>query len=108
MSFIPFLDKAIMALAPGAQWTLVGDEYEGLEWRDTNIAKPTKEAILAESANQQEIARRNSHHVPRSYEYPKMNEFLDAYYWQQKGDSTKMAEWVAKVEAVKAKYPKPE
>ena len=44
----------------------------------------------------------------RQPEYPSLATFADAYYWAQKGDNTKMDEYVASCDAVKAKYPKPE
>ena len=44
----------------------------------------------------------------RQSEYPSLETFADAYYWAQKGDNTKMDEYVAACDAVKAKYPKPE
>jgi glutathionyl-hydroquinone reductase len=44
----------------------------------------------------------------RKEEYPNLEEFVDAYYWLQKGDDTKMNEYIAKCEAIKNKYPKPE
>jgi|LakMenEpi03Aug12_release.lakeMendotaPanAssembly.Ray.scaffolds.fasta_scaffold135351_3 hypothetical protein len=42
----------------------------------------------------------------RAPEYPSLTDFADAYYWAQKGDNTKMKEYVAKCDAVKNKYPK--
>ena len=30
---------------PGTEWTLQGDEYEGLEWLDKSIPKPAKSAL---------------------------------------------------------------
>ena len=44
----------------------------------------------------------------RQPEYPSLATFADAYYWAQKGDNTKMDEYVAACDAVKTKYPKPE
>ena len=44
----------------------------------------------------------------RQPEYPSLATFADAYYWAQNGDNTKMDEYVASCDAVKAKYPKPE
>lgn len=42
----------------------------------------------------------------RIFEYPQLSEFVDAYYWMQEGDDTKMDEYLDKVKAVKQKYPK--
>ena len=45
--------------------------------------------------------------IKRLQEYPSLSEFADAIYWQQKGNNTKLNEWIAKCDAVKSKYPKP-
>lgn len=42
----------------------------------------------------------------RRAEYPDLADFADAYYWQQRGQPEKMEEWLARCDAVKAKYPK--
>jgi len=36
------IPSALQALKPGAQWTLRGDEYSGLEWLDGKQTKPTE------------------------------------------------------------------
>ena len=36
---------ALHSLKPGAQWTLRGDEYSGLEWLDSKQTKPTETEI---------------------------------------------------------------
>lgn len=43
----------------------------------------------------------------RRAEYPPVTQLADALYWQQNGDPSKMEAYLAKVAAVKAKYPKP-
>jgi len=45
------LTQALQYLRPNAEWLLNGDSYEGIEWLDTNQAKPTKEEIEAAIAN---------------------------------------------------------
>jgi hypothetical protein len=42
----------------------------------------------------------------RREEYPGLAEFADAFYWQQRGDSKRMEEWLKKCDSVKSKYPK--
>jgi len=44
----------------------------------------------------------------RKEEYPSLEEFADAYYWAQRGDNSKMNEYIEKCEEVKNKYPKPQ
>jgi hypothetical protein len=36
------LAEAINLYNPNAQWTLLGDDYETLDWHSVDIAKPTK------------------------------------------------------------------
>ena len=53
MNLIP---EAISSLAPYAEWYLVGDGLDGLEWLDENIERPTDAAILAEAARLEALA----------------------------------------------------
>lgn len=39
--------QALLELAPGAQWTLNGDEYSDLVWNSEDITKPTEAEISA-------------------------------------------------------------
>lgn len=43
--------KALKDIRLGAEWVLNGDDYESLEWLDTEQAKPTKAEIEAAIAN---------------------------------------------------------
>lgn len=42
----------------------------------------------------------------RRAEYPALSDFADALYWREKGDPKPLAAYVARVDAVKAKFPK--
>lgn len=42
----------------------------------------------------------------RVCEYPPVQELADALYWKEHGDPSKWAAYMAKVQAVKEKYPK--
>jgi len=46
---------ALLSLCPDAQWTLVGDSYEDIDWLSDH-PKPTKEQVEAEIAKEPEIA----------------------------------------------------
>jgi hypothetical protein len=46
--------------------------------------------------------------LDRIREYPPRVDFIDAYYWNSKGDDTKMNEYIQKCDEVKSKYPKPQ
>ena len=37
--------QALQALKPGAEWTLRGTEYSGLEWTDSSQTKPTETEV---------------------------------------------------------------
>lgn len=44
----------------------------------------------------------------RSKEYPPLEELADALYWQSRGDMTKIIAYFAKIDAVKARFKKPD
>lgn len=44
--------------------------------------------------------------VARRADYPALEKFADAFYWQQRGKPEKMAEWLAACDAVKQRYQK--
>ncbi len=104
-----FLIEAIHSLRPGAEWSLDGRKYSGLNWFETNTqTKPTKEEIEAEVAKLQAEYEAAEYQRQRAPEYPDLKELADALYWSSKGDNTKLDEYYAKCEVVKLKYPKPE
>ena len=43
--------KALKDIRLGAEWSLNGDDYESLEWLDTEQTKPTKAEIETAIAN---------------------------------------------------------
>ena len=45
--------------------------------------------------------------LARKEEYPSMVKFIDAYYWERKGDPTPMDNYMKACDTVKEKYPKP-
>ena len=99
---------AIQSLRPGAQWSLNGGKYEGLDWLDESQTKPTLEEVTQEVARLQAEYNKTEYQRQRAPEYPDLKEFVDAYYWAQKGDNTKMNAYIVKCDAVKDAYPKPE
>ncbi len=44
------ITHALQALKPGAEWTLRGDEYSGLEWLDSKQTKPTETEVNSKIA----------------------------------------------------------
>ena len=90
---------ALLSLRPGAQWTLRGDE---LEWLDKVQSQPTEEEIQAEIVRLQADFDSKEYQRKRQAEYPSIGDQLDALW--KGGDA--QAEMLAKVLAVKNRYPK--
>lgn len=53
------------------------------------------------------IQHQEDYSKKREAEYPPLSDFVDAFYWSQNGDPSKMQAYLAAVKAVKARYPKP-
>ena len=98
--------NALLTLRPNAKWIMNGDEYEGIEWKDETQSKPTKEEILVEVERLKQKWIDTEYQRKRAPEYPPLTELADALYHQQNGDDSKMTAYLAKVDAVKQKYPK--
>lgn len=98
------LTHAILSLCPGAAWELRGNDYEGLIWKDQQLDKPSKAALLAEHARLQAVWDHDEYKRLRAAAYPPATDYLDAMV---KSDTTAIQQYVAACLAVKAKYPKP-
>ena len=105
-----FVSKAIISLRPGAQFSLVDEDYTKLTWLEPPVweggqKKPTKEEVEVEAARLQKEWQDSEYQRLRAKEYPDFKDYLDAVV---KGDSEKIQEYIDACLAVKAKYPKPE
>jgi hypothetical protein len=88
---------------PGAQWTLTGDDYEGLEWLDDS-PKPTLktlEGLWPEVQHARAIAL-----VERARQAAYALEADPLFFQYQRGEVTEQ-EWLDAVEAVKTAHPYP-
>jgi hypothetical protein len=88
----------------GAEWTLNGDDYEGLTWL-SDSPKPTKAQLEALWPTVQYEVAYEQVEQARSQAYQKDSDPI--FFQYQRGDATE-AEWLAAVEAVKAAHPYPE
>ena len=95
---------ALNSLRPGAQWSINGIDYEGLQWLDETQTKPTEEEVEAEVARLQAEYDAKEYQRQRVPEYPSIGDQLDAIW--KGGDSYDAM--LAKVMAIKDKYPKTE
>ena len=107
--FYSSLTRAMAILVPGAIYSLQGDDYDSIEWHEDNtLDKPTEAEVTAErnrlsaewDSKYMEVG------IKRKGEYPPLEDFADAMYWNSKGDDSKLIEYYAACEAVKTKYPK--
>lgn len=92
--------QAIISLCPNAKMRLEGNNYDDVEWLSPDIPQPTKAEVDAEITRLRGIY---AYQQARASEYPTIGDQLDALW--KGGDAA--AEMLAKVQAVKAKYPKP-
>ena len=91
------ITEAIYALNPQVVRTVGDVAYDA----DGNEIAYDKAAVQAYVDAHAYIAK-------RAAEYPPITDFADAYYWAQKGKTELMDAYVAKCDAVKAKYKKGE
>lgn len=108
MSDKRFSYEALNKIRPGAKWECFANDWENLVWKDDKQTKPTwDELSLATEVYIQELNSKliaTEYQRQRAAEYPPIGDQLDALW--KGGDAA--AEMLAKVQAVKAKYPKPE
>jgi len=102
--------KALQSLRPGAEWMVVDENYEGLQWLEKPVweggqKKPTREEVEAEVARLQQEWENTEYQRLRAKEYPDFKEYLDGIV---KGDAEQTQAYIDACLAVKAKYPKPE
>lgn len=92
---------AIKSLRPNAAFMFENKEFT--QYFDADMQRPpTWEEIVEEAMRLKSI----SYQAKRRQEYPSFEDFADAYYWQQKGDPSKMEEYIKRVDTVKQRFPK--
>ena len=98
------ITQALQTLAPGAEWVLNGDDYDGLTWLSEDIKKPTKKALDAEVKRLQKEYADTEYQRLRKAEYPPVEDYLDGIV---KGDQAQVDAYIEACLTVKAKFPKP-
>ena len=97
------IGKILSLKFEGSEWTLNGDDYEGLTWL-SDSAKPTEaqlEALWPEVQYEAEYAQVEQ---ARAKAYRETSDPI--FFEYQRGDATE-AEWLAAVQAVKDANPYP-
>jgi hypothetical protein len=99
------IDKALRRLRPTAEFQVsYGDDMttHHIEWMSPNITQPTSAELAAEVEVLKQEEAVDKVRQSRAAEYPAIGDQLDALW---KGGEA-AADMLAKVQAVKAKYPK--
>jgi predicted translin family RNA/ssDNA-binding protein len=98
---------ALVKLKPNADWTWVGDSYDGLEWQDTEQTKPTEQEIIDKQTELQNEYNGLAYARARKASYPSLQEFAEAYCEKEiGGDSTKWDAYKIAYNKVRTDNPK--
>jgi len=93
--------EALKNLGATAEWSITSNDISTIQWL-TDGVKPTEAEITAEVSRLQAEYDAQAYARSRASEYPPIGDQLDALW--KGGDEA--AAMLAKVQAVKAKYPK--
>jgi hypothetical protein len=97
------ISAAILSLRPGAVWSLLGNNYEDLQWSDENeLPPPTEEEVLKEAERLVNEWQNKQYQRDRATAYPSIQDQLDTLYHQGYDG------WKESINKVKEEYPKPE
>ena len=94
------ISKALLSLAPGASWSMNGDDYNQITWNSPDIPKPTEEEVvqkIAELTYQQEV---EVYKEQRAREYPSYADQFDQIFHEG------VDAWKRTILDIKKKYPK--
>ena len=91
---------ALAQLAPRAEFSIVDNDINHIDWQSEDIDQPSNDAIQAKLAELQAEYDLKQYQRDRAVAYDPIPEQLDQIYHDMDG-------WKAKVKAVKDKYPKP-
>ena len=96
---------AIRSLAPGASYSIIGDE---IVWNSPDITQPTKAEIDAEIVRLQAEYDSKAYARARATAYPSVSDFMEAYTEKEiGGSSTKWDAYVTAYNKVRTDNPKP-
>jgi hypothetical protein len=98
------IPDALVNLRPESSWSMTGEDYESINWLDSENACPSQEEIAAEIARLQAEYDLEFYRLQRAREYPPIGDQLDALFHA----GVFPPEMAAEIQAVKDRYPKPE
>lgn len=94
---------ALLSLYPNNQWILNGDSYEGLQWKDVTIPKPSQDTLDTELDRLRTEYTSKQYQRDRAKIYPTIQDQLDLLYWDKVNGTNN---WQTAIQAIKDKYPK--
>lgn len=99
------ISDALLSLIPTAEFVVIGDTYEGINWLETNQEPlPSKEEVELEMENLLLKYEKLTYQRQRASGYPPIGDQLDALFHA----GVFPPEMAAQIQAIKDKYPKPE
>jgi hypothetical protein len=93
--------QAILSLEPHAEFSIVEDDYETLQWFKEDVEKPSEDAIVEEISRLEEENKSTEYRQERGMAYPSIQDQLDILYHEGYDG------WKAAIQEVKDRYPKP-
>ena len=96
----PDITHAIVALKPGAEWNLRGNDYSGLEWLDKSQTKPTEEEVVRKLAELEYMDEINQYQRDRLAVYPSAGEQFDRIFHDG------VEAWKEDIQGIKNVYPR--
>jgi hypothetical protein len=93
--------QAILSLEPQAEFSIVEDDYETLQWFKEDVEKPSEDAIVEEISRLEEENKSTEYRQERGMAYPSIQDQLDILYHEGYDG------WKAAIQEVKDRYPKP-
>ena len=101
------ITRALVSLRPGAEWTLDGDQYEGITWLDKQQSKPTKQEVIVEADRLQAEYDAREYQRVRATQYPSIADQLDMlWHAMDTGALPKVDSFYDAIKAVKDANPK--
>jgi len=100
--------EALQSLRPNANWSLIGDTYDGLDWIDESQTKPTEEEINNEIVRLQVESDAIQYQRDRKEQYPDIGDQLDMLWHAiDTGTLDQTSEFYTTLKEVKDNNPKP-
>jgi len=96
---------AINSLRPDCAWSWNKIDYSGIVWHESNKSPiPSKEELEEEIARLEAEQAATQYQRDRKAEYDQLNQYEMMFDDEVNGTTT----WIDAINAIKAKYPKPE